>query len=236
MMKISKNLKIINRNKKLSQIVLYSSLSLLLIGFLWSFSNPDATQTLMAYFILIPAYILVQISIYMANKWGRSPRPDEIVDQSLKGLSDQYALYHFTTPIPHVLIGPAGLWIIKPYHYSGEIIFNPDRNKFEQIGGPNIISKLFAQESLPNIEKESHNLILKFSSYLSSLNLDDFKNEVKVVNIFFSDKAQVRTRSAPEATIHADKLKEFIRNQAKTINLSNEQLSKIKSVFPVLQK
>lgn len=234
-MKISLDQKLINRNKKISQFVLYLSLALLLLGFLWSFSGPDASQTITAYIILIPAYILVQISIFMANKWGRSPRPDEIVERSLKGMSDHFTLYNYTTPVPHLLVGPAGIWIIKPYHQSGEISYNPEKKRFEQRGGANIIAKLFAQESLPNIEKDSQFQMQKLNSYFHTFELNN-SDEIKVVNIFYSEKADVHSKNAPEVTLHADKLKEFIRSQAKLVNMNNEQVLKIKSKLPEPEK
>ena len=103
-MKISTNQKLIERNKKISQYTLYVSLALLAVGFIWSIRNTDPDKSLIGWMILVPSYFLVQISIYMANKWGKSPRPDEIVVQSLKGLNDEYTLYNFTTPVPHLLV------------------------------------------------------------------------------------------------------------------------------------
>ena len=230
-MKIISNEKLIKRNKKISQGVLYLSLALLLLGFLWSFTNPDETQTTFAYIILIPAYVLVQLSIYMANKWGRTPRPDEIIARSLKGLNDQYTLYNYTTPVPHLLLGPAGLWIIKPYHHSGEITYNPDRKKYEQHGGPNIIAKLFAQESLPNIENDSRVLRGKARDYLDSLKVESLP-ELNLINAFFSEKADVHARNAPEITIHVDKLKDVIRMQAKELNLKDDLLNRTRAKLP----
>jgi FtsH-binding integral membrane protein len=87
-MRISNNQKFIDRNKKISQIILYSALGLLVLGFVWSLKNTNVEQNLTAYYILIPAYLLVQVAISMANKWGRSPRPDEIIALSLKGLNN----------------------------------------------------------------------------------------------------------------------------------------------------
>ena len=80
-MKIVNNEILISRNKKISQIILYAALGLLVIGIIWSVSNPTSNQVTFSYIILIPAFILVQISIYMTNRWGRSPRPDEILEQ-----------------------------------------------------------------------------------------------------------------------------------------------------------
>ncbi len=230
-MNVSSNSKLIERNKKISQIVLYSSLALLTLGFLWSFTNPNTSQATLSYFILIPAYILVQVSIYMANKWGRSPRPDEIIVNSLKGLNNQYYLFNYTTDVPHLLVGPAGIWIIKPYHHSGEISYNSDKKRYEQKGGPGFITKLFAQESLPNIERESKMYLADYQSYMQKNHLA-IERSPQVVNLFFSEKAQINAKNAPELCIHADKFKEYLRQAAKKISLSDEEIKRILDQIP----
>jgi len=230
-MKIIRNQTKIKRNKTTSQMVLYLSMAILLAGFLWSINDPDSVQITLSYVLIAIAYVLVQVSLYMANKWGRSPRPDEIVENSLKGLNDQFTLYNYTTPIPHLLVGPAGIWILKPYYHSGEITYNPDKKRYEQLGGPNIISKWFAQESLPNILEESNLQRKKLENYFQSLNLGE-PQHIFVANIFFSKKADVMAKNAPEVTVHTDKLKEIIRSNAKTLALKEEFLAPIREKLP----
>jgi flagellar biosynthesis protein FliQ len=230
-MRISNNTKLINRNKRISQIVLYLSLALLVVGLLWSLTSPTVTQTQFSYLVLIPAYILVQVSIFLANRWSRSPRPDEIVAQSLKGLPDQYSLYNYYAGVNHLLVGPAGLWIIKPYYHSGEIAYDSEKNRFRQKGGPFIISKLFGQESLPDISHESKIAKGQFEKFIKK---NDLKIDIdpKIVNIFYSEKADLNTRNAPEPTMPADKLKDFIRGQAKQNSYRNEEIEKITNQLP----
>ena len=230
-MKISNNYPLIKKYKKISQLVLYTSLVLLVIGLIWSFTGADITQYTMAYVILIPAYLLVQISIYLANKWGRSPRPDEIIEQSLKGLNDQYTLYNYNTGVPHLLVGPAGIWIIKPYYQFGTISFNSNKNRYEQVGGANFIAKLFGQEGLTDILRESKNALRDFDAFNLKRNINiDVKP--KVVNIFYSEKAEVLAKNAPEATIHSEKLKDMLRSQAKTSLLKDEIINQIRQQLP----
>jgi hypothetical protein len=230
-MNISNNTKLINRNKKISQAVLYMSMALLVLGLVWSLTSPSVTQTQFSYLILIPAYILVQVSIFMANRWGRSPRPDEIIAQSLKGLPDQYTLYNYNAGVPHLLVGPAGLWIVKPYYHSGEISYDADKGKFLQNGGPFIISKLFAQESLPDILHDSRIVKRQFSAFVEKNSLN-FSIEPKIANIFYSEKADIIARNAPEPTMNSEKFKDFIRNQAKQNPTSNDAIKEITSQLP----
>jgi hypothetical protein len=226
-MKVVNNEKLIRRNKRLSQYVLYFSLALLVVGLIWSFSGQDIKQYTIAYIFLIPAYILVQVSIYMANKWGRTPRPDEIIVQSLKGINDQYTLFNYICSVPHVLIGPAGLFLIKPYHQAGEITYNDSKHRFEQKGGASFIAKTFGQENLTNIERESKIVISDLFEFLKKKNIS-LPVEPRVINLFFSEKAYVSAKNAPEVTLHADKLKDYLRNQAKSITLKDDQINTIK--------
>lgn len=220
-MNISNNTKLINRNKKISQAVLYMSLAILVLGLVWSLTSPTVPQTQFSYLVLIPAYLLVQVSIYMANRWGRSPRPDEIIAQSLKGLPDQYSLYNYNAGVPHLLVGPAGVWIIKAYHHSGEISFDADKGKYRQKGGPFIISKLFAQESLPDILHDSRLSKRQFNAFVEKNQLK-LSVEPRVANIFYSEKADMMARNAPEPTMNSEKFKDFIRSQAKQNPMSND--------------
>ena len=230
-MKLSINRKLIERNKKIAQITLFASLALLTIGFIWSLRNTEPSKSVIGYLILIPAYLLVQISIFMANRWGKSPRPDEIVVQALKGLDDRYTLYNFTTSVPYLLVGPIGAWIINPYHHKGEISYNPEKNQYLQKGGPNFITKYFAQEGLPNITREVFSLKRDLNKYFekNSIQIDE---EPLVVNLFYSDDIILLTNKAPEINLKSDKLKVFIRKYVKKANIPPEKIEKLRSHLP----
>jgi hypothetical protein len=230
-MKLSNNRPLIERNKKISQIVLYSSLILLVIGLIWSFTGAEKTQYTVAYLVLIPAYILVQVSIYLANRWGRTPRPDQIIESSLKGLNDQYTLYNYSTGVQHLLVGPAGVWIIKPYYHYGKISYDSNKNRYVQKGGANFIAKLFGQESIPDIERESKIELKDFEAYLKK-NKIQIPLKPKIVNIFYSEKAEVNSKNSPEVTLTSDKLKDFIRSQTKSNTIKDELINQIREKLP----
>lgn len=230
-MKLSINVKLIERNKKIAQITLYISLALLTIGFIWTLRNSEPSKSLIGYLILIPAYLLVQVSIFMANRWGKSPRPDEIVVQALKGLDDKYTLYNFTAGVPHLLVGPIGVWIINPYHHKGEISYNLEKNQYKQKGGANFILKQFAQEGLPNITREVSSLKRNLNKYFKekSIHIDI---EPEVINLFYSDNIILLTNKAPEMNLKSNKLKIFIRNQVKKTRIPTNKIEKLRSLLP----
>src|SRR5262245_1664128 len=98
-MKIIKNETLIKRNSRIGQWTSMAALLVLGIGMYLSFSfqsNPQMfTYSLIA---LVTGFVLTQIGMYMGNRWGRSPRPDEQLDAALKGLPGDYAIYHFIAP------------------------------------------------------------------------------------------------------------------------------------------
>jgi hypothetical protein len=230
-MKISENNKLIERNKKIAQYTLYVSLALLVFGFIWSIRNTDPDKAVVGWLILLPSYFLVQISIYMANKWGKSPRPDEIVIQSLKGLNDEYTLYNYTTPVPHLLVGPQGAWILNPYHQKGVISFNSDKNRYQQKGGAGVIGKYFGQEGLPNILRENDNLKKDVIEFFKNRNIEKV-TKPEVINVFYSDYAELEGENFPNPCIKAGKLKTYIRKESKTRLINPEELSIMRGKLP----
>ena len=229
-MKTISNMKLIKRNKTISQIILYTSITVLAIGLILSLSDSSPYQIGYTYLILVPGYILVQLSIYFGNKWGKSPRPDEIINSSLKGLDDKYSLYHYSVGVPHLLLGPPGMWIIKPYQQAGVIKFDEKKGKFIQKGGANIFSKLFGQESIGDILHDSRLQKKDLQKYFQKNNIP-LDTEPEIVNVFINEKAVIDVQQAPEFIVPANKLKDFFRRHAKTKAI-NDLNVKIKEIFP----
>lgn len=230
-MKISINEKLIKRNKIITQVSLYSAIALIAIGLFISFSNPDKAKILLSYLVLLPAYIMMQINVLMANKWGRNPRVDQIISNSLKGLDNRYSLFHYTTPVSHLLVGPAGIWIIKPYHQHGIITYDEKKKKYLQKGGGNFLSKLFAMDTLGDIERDTQRQISTLQKYFEKIGLKDYPNPL-IANVFFNPEAKIQAKNAPETTINIDKLKDLIRQTVKKSPLRDEITNKILKKLP----
>jgi hypothetical protein len=230
-MKISINEKLIKRNKIITQVSLYAAIGLIAIGLFISFSNPDKAKILLSYLVLLPAYIMMQINVLMANKWGRNPRVDQIISNSLKGLDNRYSLFHYTTPVSHLLVGPAGIWIIKPYHQHGIITYDEKKKKYLQKGGGNFLSKLFAMDTLGDIERDTQRQISTLQKYFEKIGLKDYPNPL-IANVFFNPEAKIQAKNAPETTINIDKLKDLIRQTVKKSPLRDEITNKILKKLP----
>ena len=121
-MRIIKNEKLIVRNGKIGNWTSIAALAVLGLGMYISFSKPE----LFTYSIicLVVGFIMTQIGMYMGSRWGRSPRPDEKFDTGLKGLHSEFNMYHYSSPVSHLLVGPSGVWVLLPYHQRGKVSFD----------------------------------------------------------------------------------------------------------------
>lgn len=210
-MKIYRDEKRIEQRAKIGKYAGIASLLILGGGMYLSFQFK--TQIWYSLIALILGFALSQISIYFTNQYGRSPRPDQVLDEALKGLDDRYALYHYTTPVSHLLIGPAGIWILLPYHQKGKITYNEKKEEWDRKGG-NLYLKFFAQDSIGRPSTEIESAKDRVKTLLKSLpDLDT--PPLHAALVFTHQDAKVEADNAPSPTLHALQLKKFIRKQEK---------------------
>lgn len=207
-MKIVTNQKLIQRNRKFGQILSIASLVVLGIGMYMSFQ-----QALISYsfLMLIIGFMVSQVGIYYGNRWGRSPRPDEVITAALKGLDDRYTLYHYIAPTAHLLVGPAGVWALLPFQQKGKISY--EKGRWKQRGG-SIYLKIFAQEGLGRPDAEIKAALEDMQRFYTK-NLEGTSLPTQAALVFTNPKVELETADAPAVAVRADKLKDFIRKNAK---------------------
>lgn len=222
-MNIIRNDKVIRRNALIAKTTMFGSLFILAGGMFFSFKYPEQFGLSLA--ALMFGFILSQVGIYFTNRWGRSPRPDELLDQALKGLDNKYTIYHFSSPTPHLLVGPAGVWALIPYHQRGTISFS--KGRWRQKGG-NFYLKIFAQEGLGRPDLELGGEIEKLNKYLGKhLPLEDTP-PIQAALVFTNPDTEIAVTeddNPPAATTPLKKLKPVIRKAAKGKSLSTEKVN-----------
>jgi hypothetical protein len=221
-MEVITNDRLIKRNARIGQISSLVGLLILGAGMYISFTQPELFSISLG--ALLVGFALSQVGIYFGNRWGRRPRPDELINQSLKGLDGRYSLYHYQSPSSHLLVGPAGVWAILPRHQRGKISF--EKGRWRQRGG-NIYLKIFAQEGIGRPDLEINSELDSAKQYLSKLFPDEEIPEINAVLVFTNDRAEVQADNAPIPTLHIKKLKEFIRKHAKSKPVSTEKIKVI---------
>jgi hypothetical protein len=228
-MEIITNERLIQRNARIGQITSFGGLIVLAIGLYISFARQDLF--LFSLIALLVGFGLSQIGIYFGNRWGRRPRPDEILNTALQGLDKRYTIFHYTTLTSHLLVGPAGLWILMPRNQSGLIMYDEDKGRWRQKGG-NWYLKIFAQENLGRPDLEINAEVNALSSFLEDrLPEGEEPPEVQAALVFTNDKVEVDAENGPAPALTDEKLKDFIRKTAKGKPISLDKVSEITELF-----
>jgi len=229
-MKIITNQKLIDRNAKIGR---YSGIASLLIlggGMYLSFRFQEQVWYSLAALVL--GFTLSQVSIFYSNRFGSSPRPDQRLNDALKGLDDRYAIYHYSSPVSHLLVGPAGIWTLLPYQQKGTITYDEGKGRWKRKGG-NIYLKFFAQDSLGRPSLEVDAARENVSEYLADIPGFD-PPQVRAALVFTHQEAEVQAEEAPHPTLHALQLKKELRKQAKSD--SSLPMSTVRTVRDALDR
>jgi len=223
--------KAVRRNAKIGSITTLVALVVLAGGMYVSFIYP--TQVYISFVSLTLGFVLSQVGIYFGNRWGRRPRVDERLTAALKGLTKDYTLYHFITPVNHLLVGPAGIWIIEAYYQRGTIAYA--KNKWRQSGGGVLLGylKIFAQEGLGrpdlDVKTDTESLTAALKKALGD------GQEIPPINaalVFTDSRTEIKADDAPIPTVKIEQLKEVIRKAAKQNPFPALEIKRIKSVLP----
>jgi hypothetical protein len=230
-MKVVTNSKLIKRNAKIGQFTSIGALVVLGIGLFISFKMPDKFIYSLAALLL--GFFMSQIGMYYGNRWGRSPRPDELIDKGLKGLGREYTIYHYVTAAPHLLVGPAGIWTLMPYYQSGTIVYEKKRWKSKGGGFIQSYLRLFGQENMGRPEIESAAEAESVKRYLGRLLPDGSEiPEIKSLLLFTSPKAELIIEDAPLPAITPKDLKDFMRERSKEASISDTSLDLLLRSLP----
>ena len=223
-MRIITNESLIKRNRTIGQATTIGSLLVLAGGLYLSFQTSQPQLVNYAFVALLVGFLLSQVGIYFGNRWGRRPRPDEQITAGLKGLEDRYSIYHYETPASHLLVGPAGIWVLLPYAQQGKITF--ENSRWKQKGG-NWYMKLFAQEGLGRPDLEANAGITEVKRFLVRKMPEVELPPVQSLLVFTNDKVTLEAEEAPTPAIKVDKLKDYLRNKAKPAQIAPEMVAAI---------
>lgn len=238
-MKIITDPKKIERYKKIgmytslgSLVALFAGAGMTMSSLFRSFENPeniDPTLTNYSFIAMAIGLVLSQIGVYFANRWGRSPTIDERLTQSLKGLDDRYTLYHYVTPVPHLLAGPSGLWVIHAQYQPGTIVYENKRYRQRGVG---LFSRLIGREGISSPDQEAKVYAADLEKQLRKELPDAELPPIQPIVVFTNPKTTVQAADAPVPTIHVEKLKDFVRRKTKETPASIAALQAVKEALP----
>ena len=233
-MKIIKNDKLIERNGKIGQWTSLAALVVLGAGMYISFSKPEwFTYSVVC---LVLGFIMTQIGMYMGNRWGRSPRPDEKLDAGLKGMHSEFNLYHYATPVSHLLVGPSGVWVLLTYHQRGKVTYEKNRWKLSGGGFLQAYMRIFGQESIGRPEVEAESEVNTLRKFLAKKMNENEIPEIKPILVFTNEEIELEAGDSPIAAMKLKQVKEFMKQGSKNRVLNMQQIAKITAHFATPQE
>lgn len=234
-MKIITNDKLIQRNGKIGGVAILLSIITLVGGFFVNVNNLSGEDMRSFYITLasfVVGFILVQVGLYFVNRYGGKPRMDERLDSALKGLPGDFAIYHFTTPASHLLVGPAGVWALLPYRLHGTVEFRKNRWRVRGGGFLQAYMSIFGQEGIGRPDIEAEHEVRRVKSLLAKHLDESGIPEVNAALVFTNEQAEVQAEGAPLPALKVDQLKSFIRQKAKEKPITQAQLAAVKAALP----
>jgi hypothetical protein len=132
---------------------------------------------------------------------------------------------------PQLLVGPSGVWVLRPGHQRGTITYS--KGRWHQKGG-NLYMKIFAQESLGRPDLEINGEIQSIHNYLSKHLPEDKVPPVQAALVFTNPKVEIRIdddENPPAETVHITKLKDQIRKSAKVKPIPLERVKLIQDTI-----
>jgi hypothetical protein len=229
-MNVITNEALVRRNARIAQFSGLAGLAVLLGGMYFLFAQPE--QFAIIWIMVLLGFILSQVGIYFTNRWGRRPRPDERLNQALKGLDHNYTIYHYTSPTSHLLVGPAGIWVLLPRYQRGTITY--EKGRWRQKGGGIGLAymKFFGQEGLGRPDLEINAEVDSVEKFLQKNMSEEEIPPVQAVLVFTNEKVNLQdVDDAPTPTLLPKKLKEYIRKQVKARQVSMDKIREVKAIL-----
>jgi hypothetical protein len=224
-MQVSTNEKLIARRRRIGTYASFGGLGVLLAGMIASFQVKYIWASLVA---LVAGFLLAQFGNYNLRRWGRSPRPDEVIETALKGFDDRYHLYSWSLPAPSVLLSPQGVYSFVTRDQTGEVTVNGSQWKSKFTLGRALLA--FAQEGLGNPSKEAQEGAGRLEEWIRQ-ELPDVTAGIQPAVIFINQRVSLQINEPEVPVMDAPNLKKWLRGAGKGANLKSAEYKALETLF-----
>ena len=184
---------------------------------------------------LLAGITCMQIGVYF-GRWNR--RPDLALNQALKSVDDSYSLYHYTTPVSHMLLGPSGIWILLPRQARGTVTFDKHRQRW-RLKTKGFLAR-FGQEPIGRPIADASMEAEALDRFLQKHWKDDDDPSlrsggtlrVQAALVFVDESTEVEgAGNAPIPTAGIKKLKQILLKADEKSRLTRDQVKKLNALF-----
>jgi hypothetical protein len=220
-MKKITNPKLVKRNRTIGSSLNLIGLGASLTSAFFAFTN-QSTDFVLLYGLLLVAFILFLVGNYFTNRYGRTPAPDDALDNLLKGLDDNFTFIHFRLGHDHALFSPSGILAVLPNYGHGTVEYT-DQKKWRQTGVSKL-RQLLGAETVGNLALDSDDAAEFLGQSLKKILKLDANPIVRPVVVFVNENTKVVAGDSPIPVLPAAKFKEFVRKLEKQPTITPDQM------------
>ena len=229
-MEIIRNDAKIKRYRQISQGASLVGLVILSFGLFLAFTGNEAA-IFYQWLVLIVGILLWQVALNFSYKYVQRPRPDEVLDASLKSATYKSYLYHHYLPASHVLLTRSGPIVLLPKSQTGKIsvVGNEKGDRWRRSGS--LFKRLLGREpGLGNPTLEANVEISKLIKYIKEHAPELDEIPIGAVVVFTKPNVSVEKDGPNIPVVEADELRKYIKKQLGR-PLPPEQFRRLKAVF-----
>ena len=182
-----------------------------------------------AFGLMLAGGLFSQLGTAVYNRFGRGPRIDEVLDDSLKGLGDNYTMFHYYLGTNHALFTPAGAFALIPRDEKGEVRYESDQWILKL--GKRRFGR--SQKTLKDLERNAAREMKALKRALTKKLPNGSEMPVNPLLVFIADEATLNLDGAPIAAVHRKKLKSYLRRLERQKSYSVEEIQQLVSAFNI---
>jgi hypothetical protein len=193
-----------------------------------SMSQPQYFQPTLI--LLALGFIFATASSHLVNRWVREPRADQVLSLTLKKFGNDYVLFNYTAPPPHVLLTPSRLYAIVVKNQDGQITVNGRR--FSRKFTWSRFLRFFADEGLGAPAAEAENRVDKLEKFLGKNLSEGELPEIKPLILFVHKNVDLIVNDSDGIPVmRSNELKTYLREQDKNRAISAPQRQKLTQIL-----
>ena len=223
-MQVSRNETLIKRRSRLGTYATFAGLGVLVAGMVVSFRAQYLWVSMIA---LLVGFVLSQYGNYNLRRWGHAPRPDQMIENTLKGFDDRYHFYAWELPVPYALLTPQGIYAFITRDQTGKVTNNGAQWRGKMTLGKALT--IFAQEGLGNPTSEATDTAARLEKWIKT-SLPDLDVTVKPAIIWISERVELDLNDPTVPVLEAKSLKKWLRG-GKGTNMKTADYRAVEELF-----
>lgn len=229
-MKVNTNTELIEKRAKWGRRIAPLTMLFLIGGLITNFLSINQPEYFRPTIILLAlGFTSAILSSNLVNKWVREPRADQVLTQLLKKFGNDYWLFNYTSPVPHALLAPNGLYTIAVKPQDGQI--RVDGQRFSRKFTWQRLFRFLADESLGAPIAEAESQARKLHKSLTKRLTDEEIPEIIPLVLFTNKNVNLSVNNPAIPVMRTSELKSFLREQGKNRKISADQRKQLAGIL-----